>query len=129
MFQKTKLNRCLLTAFSGAAVLSSGLAFGQAQLDRVEITGSSIKRSIASEGALPVTILKAEELRQQGVTCQPIKQQRQQLHRQRHGRRFFRQFAWLGQQQNLDFAQRAPNGSFRLWCGRGRLELDPLRRD
>jgi hypothetical protein len=68
MFQKTKLNRCLLTAFGGAAVLSSGLAFGQAQLERVEITGSSIKRSIASEGALPVTILKAEELRQQGVT-------------------------------------------------------------
>ncbi len=68
MFQKTKLNRCLLTAFSGAAVLSSGLAFGQAQLERVEITGSSIKRTIASEGALPVTILKAEELRQQGIT-------------------------------------------------------------
>jgi iron complex outermembrane recepter protein len=68
MFQKTKLNRCLLTAFSGAAVLSSGLAFGQAQLERVEITGSSIKRSIASEGALPVTILKADDLRQQGVT-------------------------------------------------------------
>jgi iron complex outermembrane recepter protein len=68
MFQRTKLNRCLLTAFSGAAMLSSGLAFGQAQLERVEITGSSIKRSIASEGALPVTILKAEDLRQQGVT-------------------------------------------------------------
>lgn len=68
MFQKTKLNRCLLTAFSGAAVLSSGLAFGQAQLERVEITGSSIKRTIASEGALPVTILKADELREQGIT-------------------------------------------------------------
>ena len=68
MLKKTKLNRCLLTAFGGAAVLSSGLAFGQAQLERVEVTGSSIKRTNASEGALPVTILRAEDLRQQGVT-------------------------------------------------------------
>ena len=68
MLKKTKLNRCLLTAFGGAAVLSSGLAFGQAQLERVEVTGSSIKRTNASEGALPVTILKADDLRQQGIT-------------------------------------------------------------
>ena len=68
MLKKTKLNRCLLAAFGGAAVLSSGLAFGQAQLERVEVTGSSIKRTNASEGALPVTILKADDLRQQGIT-------------------------------------------------------------
>ena len=38
------------------------------QLERVEITGSAIKRSINDEGALPITVMKAEDLRQAGVT-------------------------------------------------------------
>ena len=38
------------------------------QLERIEITGSAIKRSIADEGALPISVIKAEELRQSGVT-------------------------------------------------------------
>ncbi len=37
------------------------------QLDRVEVTGSSIKR-VASEDALPVTTVKAAEMTQRGIT-------------------------------------------------------------
>ena len=39
----------------------------QQQLDRVEITGSSIKR-VDAETALPVTVLRVEDLQKQGVT-------------------------------------------------------------
>ena len=38
-----------------------------AQLERIEITGSSIKR-LASEDALPVTTIKATEFEQRGIT-------------------------------------------------------------
>jgi iron complex outermembrane receptor protein len=52
-------------ALPGAALAQAPAA---AQLDRVEITGSSIKRSAAAEGGLPVTTLRAEDLRASGVT-------------------------------------------------------------
>jgi iron complex outermembrane receptor protein len=42
-------------------------ALAQEATQRVEITGSSIKR-IQAEGALPVQILKAEDLQKQGIT-------------------------------------------------------------
>lgn len=49
----------------------TGYAFGQnlpeQQLQRVEITGSSIKR-IASEGALPIQVVTAQDLKSQGIT-------------------------------------------------------------
>ncbi|OYU46821.1 MAG: hypothetical protein CFE44_00035 [Burkholderiales bacterium PBB4] len=49
----------------------AGYAFGQAvpeqKLQRVEITGSSIKR-IASEGALPIQVISTEDLKAQGIT-------------------------------------------------------------
>ncbi|WP_231589349.1 TonB-dependent receptor [Chromobacterium sp. LK11] len=48
--------------FAFAAEANSG------QLDRVEVTGSNIKRSIKQEKALPVTILKTEDLAKQGLT-------------------------------------------------------------
>ncbi|OWY37080.1 ligand-gated channel [Xenophilus sp. AP218F] len=38
------------------------------QLDRVEVTGSNIKRSIKQEKALPVTVVKTEELTKQGLS-------------------------------------------------------------
>ncbi|PTU65333.1 TonB-dependent receptor [Chromobacterium sp. Panama] len=37
-------------------------------LDRVEITGSNIKRSIKQEKALPVTVVRTEEMSKQGFT-------------------------------------------------------------
>ncbi len=61
---------CKLSAIS-AAVFALAALSAQAQtsqLERIEITGSAIKRSISSEGALPITVLKVDELRQSGVT-------------------------------------------------------------
>lgn len=65
MFKKTKVCAGLMVAISGGLLVGMNHAAAQ---QRVEITGSSIKRSIADEGALPVTVLKVEELRQAGVT-------------------------------------------------------------
>ncbi len=71
MFKKTKLCKGLLLAFGGTLVLSALPAHAQdaqaTQLDRVEITGSSIKR-LASEAALPIQVIKADDLAKAGVT-------------------------------------------------------------
>ncbi|CAN5842530.1 TonB-dependent receptor [soil metagenome] len=67
MFKKTKLYSGLMIAFGGSMALGSLPAFGQQQLERVEITGSAIKR-IDAETAVPVTILKTEELKKEGIT-------------------------------------------------------------
>ena len=73
MLKRTVLAKSLLIAFSGATALTGGAAFAQATtaapvtLQRVEITGSSIKR-LAAEQSLPVTILKTEDLAKAGVT-------------------------------------------------------------
>ena len=65
MLRKTKLCTGLMIAFgSGMAVIP---AFAQETLERVEVTGSAIKR-IDAETAVPVTILKVEELRKAGIT-------------------------------------------------------------
>lgn len=37
-------------------------------LDRVEVTGSNIKRSISKETAVPMTIIKTDDLVKQGLT-------------------------------------------------------------
>ena len=65
MFQKTKLNRCLAIAF-GSAVMLSAPALAQDATQRVEITGSAIKR-IDAETSVPVTVVKMEDLKAQGV--------------------------------------------------------------
>ena len=67
MFKRTKVCSAVLVAFSGTLALGVAPAFGQQTLDRVEITGSSIKR-IGAETALPVTVIKVEDLAKQGVT-------------------------------------------------------------
>ena len=54
-----------------AAMAVSSVAYAQVdpqKVERVEITGSNIKRSIADESALPITVLNAKELRESGVT-------------------------------------------------------------
>lgn len=66
MLKKTKMCRALMLAFGGTLVVSSGATLAQT-LERVEITGSAIKR-IDAETSVPVTIVKIEELKAQGVT-------------------------------------------------------------
>jgi len=66
--RKTKLCTGLMVAFGGVLMSTGQGAFAQAeQLERVEITGSAIKR-IDAETAQPVTILKLDDLRKEGVT-------------------------------------------------------------
>jgi iron complex outermembrane receptor protein len=60
MFQRTKLCTHLLLAFGAVS------AFAQdASVQRVEITGSSIRR-IAAEGALPVTVISRDAIEKSG---------------------------------------------------------------
>jgi iron complex outermembrane receptor protein len=67
MFRRTKVCTGLMVAFGGTLALTPPIAFGQTQLERVEITGSSIKR-IDAETALPVQILTKEEIQRTGAT-------------------------------------------------------------
>ena len=48
--------------------LSSTAALAQEKIERIEITGSAIKRSISDETPLPVTIIEVKTLRETGVT-------------------------------------------------------------
>ncbi len=81
MMMETILSRSMRLMFSGGVALGMGLLAqpvlaqqnsDTAQVQRVEITGSSIKR-MASENALPVTTLKAEDFAKQGlVTAEQV---------------------------------------------------------
>ena len=71
MFKKKRLCAAITAAFGG---LAGALAFGlpahaqsQATLERVEVTGSLLRR-IEGEAALPVINISSEELRAAGVT-------------------------------------------------------------
>ena len=59
-----KISQCLALAGFASCVAAQTT---DVSLQRVEITGSSIKR-IASEGALPVQIITADDLKHQGIT-------------------------------------------------------------
>ena len=67
MFKRTKVSAGLMLAFGGGLGLGALPALAQQQLDRVEITGSSIKR-VEAEGALPVQVISREEISRSGVT-------------------------------------------------------------
>lgn len=66
MFKKTKVGAAAALAAGGIALAASP-ASAQQQLERVEITGSSIKR-IEGETALPVQILTREDIQRTGAT-------------------------------------------------------------
>lgn len=66
MFKRTKVSAAALLALSGLGI-GLGQAQAQVQLDRVEITGSSIKR-IDAEGAVPVQVFRREEIERTGAT-------------------------------------------------------------
>ena len=64
MFKRTKVSSGVLVAL---AVLATAGVQAQGAPQRIEITGSAIKR-LDAETAVPVTILRVEELKSQGVT-------------------------------------------------------------
>ncbi|MBT9499944.1 MAG: TonB-dependent receptor [Burkholderiaceae bacterium] len=64
MFRRNQVN---FAAMLCLGALSATPALAQQQLDRIEITGSSIRR-IASEGALPVQVITAAQIRGSGAT-------------------------------------------------------------
>jgi iron complex outermembrane receptor protein len=77
MLKRTVLAKSLLIAFSGSAAMYAAPSFAQdaaapdstptQQLQRVEITGSAIRR-IDAETAVPITVIKIDDLKKQGVT-------------------------------------------------------------
>ncbi|HET7794160.1 MAG TPA: hypothetical protein VFL64_12325, partial [Rhizobacter sp.] len=66
MFKRTKVCSGLMLAFGGSLALGVLPAHAQQQLERVEITGSSIRR-VDAETALPVQIINKEEIARSGV--------------------------------------------------------------
>ncbi|MBV7536286.1 TonB-dependent receptor [Duganella sp. sic0402] len=70
MIIETVMSRSLRLMFaSGAALMLAQPAFAQdnAPIQRVEITGSAIKR-IDAETAVPVTVVKVDDLKKEGIT-------------------------------------------------------------
>ncbi len=68
MFKRSQICTAALAALSGVLAVASLPAFAQTPApQRIEITGSAIKR-VDAETAVPVTILKVEDLKAQGVT-------------------------------------------------------------
>jgi len=67
MHRKTKIHRALGLAFGGGMLLAAHQSMAQQQLERVEITGSSIRR-VESETALPITVITREQIERSGAT-------------------------------------------------------------
>jgi len=67
MFRRTKVCTGVLLSLGGMLGLGSSPVFGQQTLERVEITGSSVRR-IDAETALPVQVLKREDIQRSGAT-------------------------------------------------------------
>lgn len=65
-FGPTRLTRALMLAFGGSMALAAVPALAQ-EAQRIEITGSSIKR-VAAEGALPVQVVTQSDIRRSGAT-------------------------------------------------------------
>jgi iron complex outermembrane recepter protein len=66
MFKRTKVSAAAAVVLGGIAALVSVPTVAQ-ETQRIEITGSAIRR-IASEGALPVQVLKQEDIARSGAT-------------------------------------------------------------
>lgn len=68
MFKRNTLNAAVMAALGLAGIAAQAQeAAGSQQLERVEITGSSIRRA-AAETALPVTTITREEITRTGAT-------------------------------------------------------------
>jgi iron complex outermembrane recepter protein len=67
MFRRTKICSAAMLALGGSLSMGAGSAYGQQVLDRVEVTGSSIRR-IDGESALPIQVIKREQIEKSGAT-------------------------------------------------------------
>jgi iron complex outermembrane receptor protein len=67
MFRRTKICTGVLIAIGGSLAIGAAPVFGQQQLERVEITGSSVRR-IDAESALPVQVLRKEDIARSGAS-------------------------------------------------------------
>ena len=67
MLKRTRLSLAISAAFGAGLMGITPAVLAQQQLDRVEITGSSLRRADA-ETALPVTIIRADDLIKLGIT-------------------------------------------------------------
>jgi len=67
MFKRTKVCSGVLLALGGALIATSATAQTQQATQTIEVTGSRIKRA-DSEGSLPVTVIKREDLEASGAT-------------------------------------------------------------
>jgi len=65
MFKRTKACSAVMLAFGGTLAMSAAPSFAQQQLNRVEVTGSSIRR-VESETASPIQIITKQEIDQSG---------------------------------------------------------------
>lgn len=66
MFKRTRVCRGLMMAFGSTAIaLGTGPVLAQQQLEKVEITGSNIKR-VDAETASPVQVITKQEIEQSG---------------------------------------------------------------
>lgn len=65
MFKRTKLSACALLALGGAVGLSALPAYAQQETQRIEVTGSRIKR-VDSEGVSPVDVITREQIERTG---------------------------------------------------------------
>lgn len=66
MFKKSSISRAVFVLLSGGAALGAAPAWSQ-DAQRIEITGSAVRR-IQSEGALPVQVLKKDDIERSGAT-------------------------------------------------------------
>jgi iron complex outermembrane recepter protein len=64
MFEKTRIAQAILVSLGGVAVSAGAQT---QQVEKIEITGSSIKR-IDAESSLPVTVIKREDIEKLGAT-------------------------------------------------------------
>ncbi|QPF76819.1 TonB-dependent receptor [Roseateles sp. DAIF2] len=65
MFKMTRVSAAVLAVLGG--ISASSVLAQQQQLERVEVTGSSVRR-IDAESALPVMVLKREDIERSGAT-------------------------------------------------------------
>ena len=63
MFKRNAISLAVMVGLGAAAIQSQA----QEQLERIEITGSAIKR-LDAETAVPVTVVKMEDLKKSGIT-------------------------------------------------------------